>query len=348
MRVDIIVSMFAALAVLLPLTLAAVLTASAIAKWRRPDDLAGWTELGVPSVFRREWLLRLHPWGEAALALALVLIGGVPGLLAAFVCMALMAAYLWLVVRAHQASEDASCACFGTRKRITAVTIVRNAWLTLLAVATAGVIWMNPVLGGALVAAAPVWAWVVGAAAVALTTALVVWPDTEPAAEVAAPTIPGEGAATDELDYVRTRTPAVSVTLADGTTVNLRRLSMQRPLLLVAVSTTCGLCAPVVERIPQWRELLPEVDIRRLITASPDDPYTEHAEPQSLHDPDGYVRGSIADWATPTAVLLGADGLLAGGPVTGLEAIAQFMDDVYESLHGHPPAADPIHDSAAV
>ncbi len=48
---------------------------------------------------------------------------------------------------------------------------------------------------------------------------------------------------------------------------------------------------------------------------------TERSEPQSLHDPHEYVSGSLGEWPTPTAILLGADGLLAGGPVTGSDPI---------------------------
>ena len=59
------------------------MVASAVGKLRRPDDLAGWAELGVPAAFRRDWLLRLHPWGELALGLALAVLGGALGLLAA-------------------------------------------------------------------------------------------------------------------------------------------------------------------------------------------------------------------------------------------------------------------------
>ncbi len=38
--------------------------------------------------------------------------------------------------------------------------------------------------------------------------------------------------------------------------------------------------------------------------------------------------------STPTAVLLGIDGLLAGGPVVGTDDVVAFIDDIYESLHG--------------
>jgi hypothetical protein len=332
--------MLTVLAVILPLTLAGVLIASAIAKWRHPDDLTGWAELGVSEALRQEWLVRLHPWGEAVLAVALIVLGGPLGLVAAVVCLVLMAAYLWLVVRARAASGDASCACFGTRKRITATTIVRNAWLTVLAAATVAVIWTNPILGGALVAAGAGWTWVVGAAIAVVTAALVLWPEEVDASP--APASTPAASVGDDLDYVRTRTPAVPVTLGDGKTVNLRLLSMRRPVLLLAVSETCGSCEAVIARAPHYQKMLPELEVRLLVGAMPaESRLTKTSDPQSLHDPHDYVRGSIAEWATPTAVLLGIDGMLAGGPETGTDAVESFVGDIYESLHGERPAAEP-------
>ncbi|WP_347977729.1 MauE/DoxX family redox-associated membrane protein [Microbacterium sp. ProA8] len=335
--------MIAALTVTLPFILTGVFVASAVAKLRTPDDLVGWAELGVPKALRKQWLLRLHPWAEIALGAALLLLGGWLGLLAALVAVALMAAYLWLVVRAKGKSDDASCACFGSKRRITRVTVIRNVWLLVLAVAAAAVIWMAPLLGGALAVAVSGW-WmpVVGAAAAAVTAALVLWPDERPTAAAApvvesAPDIaaPGDG----ELDYVRTRTPAVPVVLADGTRVNLRELTRSKPILMLAVSGTCGSCSVVIDKARAWRTLLPEVDVRLLFTHAHDNGrLKELTEPQSLHDVDRLVSRSIKDWAVPTAVLFGIDGMLAGGPVTGVGDIDDFVDDIYESLNGHRPA----------
>jgi hypothetical protein len=339
----------AALTVALPFILAGVFVASALAKLRTPDDLVGWTELGVPGLLRRQWLLRLHPWGEIALGASLVLLGGWLGFIAAMVGVALMGAYLLLVVRAKGRSDDASCACFGSKRRITRVTVLRNVWLLVLAVAAASVIWMAPLLGGALaVAFSGWWASVLVAAAAALTAALVLWPD-EPQTASAAQTSaefssvtadPGDG--DGELDYVRTRTPSVPLTLADGTSVNLRTLTRTRPMLMLAVSSTCGSCTVVIKKAPAWRTLLPEVDVRLMFTHAHDGGrMKELTEPQSLHDVDHLVSGSIADWQVPTAVLFGIDGMLAGGPITGVSGIDSFVDDIYESLHGVRPAEPP-------
>jgi hypothetical protein len=331
--------------------LAGVLVWSGIAKLRHPDDLAGWGRLGVPAALRRSWLLRLHPWAELALALALITLGGVLGALAALACLALMGAYLWLVARALRAArgaaEDATCACFGEDAPISTVTVVRNVWLVLLSALAVTGLAAAPLLGGAVAGAtqAGAWPWILGAAVAAATVVLVRWPEhaTSAGPEMQGSTVAGDsmvnGRVTGtrgedaELDYVRTRTPAVPVQLADGTTVDLRTLAAQKPLLILAVSTTCGACLPVIEAAPGWRELVPEVDIRLLLQHAPaEGAFAERDEPQSLHDPHDYVRRSIEEWGTPTALLLGADGMLAGGPVTGDAAVERFVADIRASL----------------
>jgi len=323
--------MHLALTITPALIVAVVLLTSGIAKLRTPDDEAGWAELGVPAALRRPWLMRLHPITEIVLAAGLLLLGGVLGILAAVVATLVFLVYLVMVWRAKRRTPDATCACFGARKPITGRTLLRNGWLVLLALAAVFGLSVAPPLGGVL-AIPNAWPWVLALAAVAVTYVLIDQPD---AVGEAAP------ASDDDLeDYVRTRTPAVPVTLGDGSGVNLRTLSARQPLLLLAVSETCGACTPVIESAPRWRELLPEVSVRLLVRAAPaESTLTSAQEPQTLHDPDDYVRSSIADWPTPTAVLLGIDGLLAGGPVTGEPAIEEFVGDVYESLHGIRPSA---------
>lgn len=328
------------LSVAFPLILAAVLIASAIGKFRHPDDISGWAEIGVPRPLRQEWLRRLHPWGELVLGVAVAVLGSILGVIAAIIAVLLMGAYTWLVVRTVMRTEDASCACFGARKPVTRVTVVRNVWLTIVAIVAAGTVWATPLFGGALVGAVLGWQWLIGLAAAAATAAVILWP--ESAAPSPAPTEPPlvVSGGDDDLDYVRTRTPAVPVSTADGTVHNLRTLAAQKPIVLLAVSPTCGACEAVIAKAPEWRKLLPEVDVRMLLRTAPQQgTMMELDEPQSLHDPEGYVSGSIQDWPTPTAVLLGMDGMLAGGPVIGIDDISEFIGDVYESLHGERPPA---------
>ena len=331
-----------ALALSSTLILVGVLVVSGLAKLRTPDDAAGWEALGIPAVLRRDWLIRLHPLAELVLAAALLLLGGVLGTAAAVVAMLLFAAYLVMVWRARQRTPDASCACFGERRRITGRTVLRNAWLTLLAVVSALTIGLLPLWGGAAVLAVDFWPWTLALAAVAVTFVLLQEHASADDGQVPAAlgaTAPAAGSDEDLEDYLRTRTPAVPVQLADGTTVTLRDLSRAEPVLLLAVSETCGSCIPVIESIDAYRALLPEVSVRFLLQSAPESStLASTREPQTVHDPHRYVGPSLADqWFTPTALLLGADGLLAGGPVTGTTSIAEFVDDVYESLHGERP-----------
>jgi hypothetical protein len=321
-----------ALSICLPLTLAAVLVVSGIAKLQHPDDLSGWDEMGVPEPLRRRWLLAAHPWTEIALGLFVLLAGGWAGLAAGVLAVVLMAVYTVLVARAVRSPEEASCACFGTRKAVTQATLARNVWLLGLAVGAACAIWWTPLLGGALVRAARsgAWGWLLGLVVAAVTTWLVTRDD--PAAEKAgsgAPMTDGE-----DLDYVRTRTPAIPVTLADGTVQTLRELSSRKPLLLLDVSQTCGACRATIEKMPEYRQLLPEVEVRLLIEATPDrTALTEVSEPQSLHDPQGYLTETFEGmWGTPSALLLGGDGMLAGGPVVGPQEIDAFASDIRGEL----------------
>ncbi|MGF3055969.1 MauE/DoxX family redox-associated membrane protein [Microbacterium sp. YY-01] len=328
---------YAAIAIALPMLLAAVFATAAVGSLRHPDTLENWAQLGVPRMFRHRIALALHPWAELALALGLVVIGGVLGLIVGGIALVVMATYLTLIVRAYRAHSDATCACFGQQQTLTRRTIVRNSWYVLLAAANLAVAMQHPALGGplhTLATSAPhLWAVPVLLVLAAVTVVLTV--DSSEGGGAASETATSADPTTQpELDYIRTRTPAVPVTLADGTIVNLRDLTRHAPLILIAVNPGCRACTAVLQALPQWRARLPEVPIRLLLTASPEaSASTEHAEPQSVHDTHRYVRDSIAEWSTPTAVLFGADGMLAGGPVSGEVAISRFIDDIYASLH---------------
>lgn len=325
------------------LLLGGVLIASGALKLRNPADLTEFDQLGVPTALRRQWIATAHPWGELLLGIVLLVTGGWIGALAALAATLLMVAYLVLVSRARRATPDASCACFGSTKKITAATVARNAWLSLLGALAFAASWALPVLGGPLAALGrDGWEWLLVVLAAAGTVALVMWP--EPAdAVAAAPQASGVGdgvGAEGELDYIRSITPAVPVTMADGSTQTLRELSSARPMLMLAVSATCSSCTSTIESRERWRELLPELDIRLIMTAAPDETeIAEQAHPMSMHDPDRRVAPSLGYVSTPSAVLFGMDGMLAGGPVTGADAISEFIGDVYESLHGERPPA---------
>lgn len=84
-----------------------------------------------------------------------------------------MVAYLVVVARTVARRADASCACFGARKRVTRVTVIRNAWLSALAAATLAVVWDNPLWGARPRASGPA---ILALAVAAVTVAVILWP----------------------------------------------------------------------------------------------------------------------------------------------------------------------------
>ena len=313
---------------------------SAVGKLRSPRSSAeAFRDLRVPSPLDAQPAVRALPWAELLLALLLLVAGGWLGVLATVAATVLFAVYLWLVVRALGFDAPVDCACFGefAPGRLTRRTVVRNGWLVGLAVlAVAGSMQGSSLLARILGGSAPWW-WLAAAGAAAITTFLIVGP-ARPADEPA----PMVGPAVDEEgDYVRTRTPALPVVLGDGTESDLRTLSGTRAQLLLFVSEGCAPCGSVIAATPQWRSQLPQIDIRHVVTVEPGvGTLTSDDEPKSLHDPKMRLQSSFGFRGTPTALLLGADGLLAGGPVTGEIAVPEFVADVAHELQGAPAEVD--------
>jgi hypothetical protein len=322
--------------VLAPVILACVLVLSAVGKLRSPSASAeAFRDLRVPAPLSGRLVIEALPYVELVLAAGLVAVGGRVGSLVAVAALLLFAAYLLLVTRALGFDEDVDCACFGAFApgRITARTVLRNVWLVVVGAAAVGASLQGGSVAGRVADGRAPWWWLVGSLAAAATVALVVGPvgGTDGA-------VPQPYANTaDEGDYVRARTPALPVQLGDGSTTTLRTLSAERPQLLVHVSEICGSCMEIIEAVPGWRERLPAVEIRLVVGAAPGvSGLTSKREPLSVHDPQGLVAETFDMRATPSAVLLGADGLLAGGPVVGSYAVPELVEDIVRELTGAP------------
>ncbi|WP_330476611.1 MauE/DoxX family redox-associated membrane protein [Terrabacter sp. C0L_2] len=315
--------------VLAPVVLAVVLVVSAVGKLRAPSASAeAFRDLRVPAALSGSLVVQALPWVEIALALGLVALGGLPGAAAAVATLVLFAAYLVLVVRALGFDEDVECACFGefAPGRISRRTVVRNAWL--VALAAVGVAAQSPSVLTRIADGLLPWWWLAGAVAAAITTWLVVG-----GSSAAVPTVEPTAYADEEGDYVRYRTPALPIMLGDGSTSTLRALSAERPQLLLYVSDWCSSCHDVVEAVPRWRELLGPVDVRLVLADAPSETaLTSADEPQSLHDTERLLNESFGMRRTPSAILLGADGLLAGGPVVGHDDVLEFVEAIAVEL----------------
>ena len=58
----------------------------------------------------------------------------------------------------------------------------------------------------------------------------------------------------------------------------------------------------------------------------------DHALSHALHDLQFTARTALGGTGAPSAVLLGADGQLAGGPVNGGSAVIEFVQEIREQL----------------
>lgn len=153
-------------------------------------------------------------------------------------------------------------------------------------------------------------------------------PDPDPAARVA------DASATDaEDDYVRAPIPTVVVLDADGHPRTLHELAAEKAQLLVSVNCHCGSSDEAVRGVPGWQGRLPALDVSVLSTLPAGElPLVDGT--RVVYDHRGLARKALGLRQSPEAILLGADGLIAGGPVTGAAGIEAFVADVEEQLSG--------------
>ncbi len=315
-------------ALLLPLlTCAVVLIVSGVAKLRAPRTVdSAFTALEVPAVLDTALVRRLSPWAEVALGVGLLLTTGAVLVVVAVLTLVLFVAYLLLVVRAVRRPEPVDCGCFGALgdARVTTMTVWRN--VALLVAALLAV--MAGLQGAGLVGSldADVLAWVASAALTAAIAVLVVHPAPVPAPAAAGPPVDADG--TDE----REETPRAQVLNQRGELVLLEHETMTSAHLLVFLSPGCGPCERIGPDLAQWAEQLRPVTLRAVVTAVPavveSHPYLDGL---AYYDPYGIARAAFG-LGTPAAVLLGTDGLLAGGPVQGEDDVRSFVAEVREHL----------------
>ena len=324
-------------ALLVALSLAAVLLTSGVAKLRdRVATRDAFDALRVPEVVPREAAAIALPWLELALGV-LLLAAPRPWLVPVAVgVLVLMLAYTAVIARALGFDEPVTCSCFGSigRHDVDRTTLVRNLLLTVLA---AALLW-SALAGGSTPGAvagldASGW-WAVAAAVAAAAVAVLV---------AGGPSAAGPGSAPDDelLDYDRQPIPYGVVATRDGRTATLRELAMTQARLVVVLSPGCGPCVRTAERLDDWAaRLSPAVGVLAVYPdVSSAATQAQHAADLSLSEPDLNVR-RLFSVGTPAAVLLGADGFLAGGPVFGEDVIAEFVDDVLAALAEQPDPAD--------
>ncbi|MFP5416600.1 MAG: TlpA family protein disulfide reductase [Actinomycetes bacterium] len=177
--------------------------------------------------------------------------------------------------------------------------------------------------------------------------------DAEPAAEAPAHAARAQDAARDQRDpagppdagnepdadgagddYERTPIPTVVVLDADGEPRTLHELAARRAQLLVSVTCHCGSSDRAVTSVAGWQDRLPAVDVSVLSTLRAERLPLGGSTTRVLYDHQGLARRALGLRQSPEAILLGADGLVAGGPVTGADEIELFVGDIAEQLAG--------------
>ena len=320
-------------ALVVVLTLAAVLVTSGIAKLRdRRATRDAFDALRVPAVVPAELAAPALPWIEIALAV-LLLVAPATGLVpVAALVLLLMLAYTALIGRALGFEEPVTCSCFGSigRHDVDRTTLARNVLLMALA---AVVLWFAADGGsipGVVRGLEDSDGWTLLAAAVAAAVAvLVVGDPSRPAAP--------ESDEAELLDYERRPIPYGVLDLADGRSATLAELATSQARLLVVLNPSCGPCDRIAARLDEWvAGLEPAVGIVAIYPLEhvPSEGLGHAAELAAV-EPELNVR-RVFDVGTPAAVLLGADGLLAGGPVAGENAIADFVEAVMGEIAASP------------
>ncbi|SDB86112.1 Methylamine utilisation protein MauE [Raineyella antarctica] len=326
--------------VLAHLVVAVTLVVAAVGKWRHPDlDDTAFAGAGLPEWINSAFVRRWHPVAELVLGLGMILVPAPWNLLFVVGGAALVAAYLVLVVVALRAPEPVSCGCFGADDSapVSGRTLARNVVLAL----AAAVALVDAALGGSVLgrlADATVWGWLAGALlAVAVTYLATSSTTAAPAGAEAGPApLPALPEGEDDLEeYVRSEIPDVEMLDPDGHSVNLRGIVAGGAQLLVFLSPGCGSCLGIARDLPRWRERDLPITVRPVVHSNwIDSPGTPVWVETALVDQDGAAAAALEVRGTPGAVLLGADGLLAGGPVLGAPAVREFYVEIAEQLEG--------------
>jgi hypothetical protein len=326
----------AAALVLAPLACSTVLALSGVVKARDvPATREAFAALSVPSPLRSEWVVRSLPFIEIGLAFLLLVTWGGPLAVTAAAASVLFAFYWVLVLLVLRRDEVVDCGCFGALgdDRVTGTTLLRNVMLTVVAGlacafgASGSGVW--PTIQDMTGEEA---AWLGMALASVAVALLVVGRRHEPSLAV------GE----DVLDYDRRVIPFALLTDKNGNNATLRELARERPQLMVFLSDYCYSCVEIANRLLAWQAQLGPVEIQTVFTA-PLSSLPENVTPPGIRvwfDVEHGATDTFAAYGRPAAVLLGADGLLAGGPVSGTGKVSEFVEDILAELAAADSAPD--------
>ena len=325
-----------------PILLSITLLISGLAKLgAREGTQDAMRSLRLPLPTMHASVASVLPVTEIVLALAIWIPAPPLQVLLTGLVAALMLTYLVIIARALTFEEQVHCSCFGTlaSPTVSRTTLVRNVLLSVL-----GLLAVVAAASGAmttLLVQAPMGLIGLGLAlliAIALTAATIGGSVAETDAD--ALTAPAPAAADPDedelLDYERSPIPAAVLQQPDGRLITLTQLTAQRAALLVFVTEGCGPCERVLDHAEEWIGELEQTLQVRFVFSRPLDQLrertTDRVEGHALHDLQFTARTALGGTSAPSAVLLGADGQLAGGPVNGGSSVIEFVQEIREQL----------------
>ena len=351
------VSNAAAALTLVPITLVIVLVVSAVAKLRAPASTASAVRLlRLPRWLGPRWVAMALPPAEILLGLAMLSPWLPLARLAAIGSLLLFLVYWAIIARAMTFDPRPSCGCFGQigDQRVTAKTLARNTVLLAGAAAFVWMTWSQGATVSSFVAGATTreWLLLLGAGYAVLVAWFVLSPPSrvkqrrgggrkrrdDPAGSHADP----EPTADADDEYVRV--PIPDAILLDGKreAATLLQLAAREAVLLVFVTCACPSTQETWQRLRRWDERLPQVRVLGVETYQLGDLGVEGVAERLYYDPAARAYAALKMPGTSSAILLGADGLIAGGPVLGNADIEEIVDEIAEALAvAEPPVPAP-------
>lgn len=355
---------------LAPLTLAAVLVLSGLAKLPDPASTRSMmTMLRLPPVVANATVARLLPWAELTVAALLLTPWRWTFALGSLGAVLLFLAFWVVVARAMTFDPRPVCACFGRvgDHRITGRTVLRNTLLVALAMPTVVLALLGESALGLLAAFdTGDRAWLLLALVLAAVAVLVLGggargdrraqsravatdtPDRQPGTP-AGPVAEGPLADGPVADGPRVEAPLADGLLVDPDheVVPVRRLASQQVQLFVLANCWCGSTMVTIDRLPDWRERLPHLGVQLVHTHVP------WEEPRLARvagvwwDPGARIYSALQAGPSPAAVLLDQGGRVVDGPVNGVEAIERLVTRLATDVTPDP-AGGPGARAAAV
>lgn len=282
--------------------------------------------LRVPAVLRQRWIARVLPWGEIALASALLFGGGLVRFAAGIVACVALIWFTLMFVGVMRRHEIVDCGCFGalsSERPIDRWAIARNLGLLVLCIPVLLTPFAAPSLMGGFFRGplASQLLLLLMWTLVGLCVALV---QLRRACRNEFEAVPAPQAAAEIGDPI----PDVELVDAAGVTLPLTRLGFGAPVFLLFLSGECGKCGTVAEHLDDWATRIAPVTIR-VATSSRPDVVIERlpGAVQYIAYGASHARKALGVQRNPAAVVLGGatQPVVASGVAHGIDEILDLV-----------------------